>query len=402
MIAFEFVPCQSAGVQRPSVFAHYLQQHNWRPIIITAENSAHPRIDQSVVLPVPRKDVYPVAAPDAKQAFGFRNKYFELTTTPDRWWLWALKAIKQGKKLIDRYQPDMIWSTHPIVSSHFVGLKLSDYAKRKNPECRWIADYRDPMKCQYEPEAIAYPFVSRWIDNKVIDRADAAVFVTTQSKKLYANNYSDQQHKFHVIENGYDEKNFTLAAPLIKKRTKDPRFTILHSGALFPTHARNPQHVFVAISHLKQSGIINAANFVLKFRGCPNGNSFSESLNALNIVDLVEFLPNITYLESLAEMQLADILLAIQGELFDKQIPGKVYEYIRANKPIIALTGQHSATGELVKSIPFGYVVAGHQSLQSIISNLLYSTGGVSFDYGQYSRENRSEQLNQLLNSLKP
>lgn len=400
MIAFEFTPCQSAGVQRPSKFAQYLQDKNWRPIILTAENSVHKVIDETAPLPVPESDIYRVKAPDAKQVFGFKNKYFEITTSPDRWWLWARNAIKQGKKLIDQYNPDVIWSTHPIVSTHIVGLQIAKYAKKRNPNSKWVADYRDPVKCQYEPEAIAYPFISKFIDDRVIKTADAAVFVTEQSKALYSDKYQAFSEKFHVIENGYDEENFTLAQPFLIELPKDDRFTLLHSGALFPLHARNPEPLFYAISQLKKSGAIDASSFVLKFRGCPDGSPFQALLEKEEISDLVEFLPNVGYLQSLAEMQSADALLAIQGELFNKQIPGKIYEYIRANQPIVALTRSSSATGSLVSNLPFGYVADSANDLAESLKKVLVKDSYPEFDCAIYTRFNKANELHNLLESL--
>ena len=400
MIAFEFTPCQSAGVQRPSKFAQYLQLHNWRPLMLTAENSVHKVIDKTALLPIPESDIFRIEAPDAKQVFGFKNKYLEITTSPDRWWLWARKAIKQGKKLIDQYNPDIIWSTHPIVSTHLVGLQLVKYAKKQKVNCKWVADYRDPVKCQYEPEAIAYPFISKWIDNKVIQTADAAVFVTEQSQSLYAEIYQSHSKKFHVIENGYDEENFALAEPLLNNLIKDKRFTLLHSGALFPLHARNPEPLFYAISRLKKSGRINASNFVVKFRGCPDGSPFQELFAQEEISDLVEFLPSVSYLQSLAEMQSADALLAIQGELFKKQVPGKIYEYIRSKKPVLALTNQMSATGNIINELNFGFVSDDATGIYENLVHILTKPVDYQIDTSIYSRESKSNELNQLLLSI--
>ena len=82
MVAFEFTPCHSAGVQRPSKFAQYLQKYKWRPIVLTAENTAHINIDPSTELPIPSKDIYQVDTPDAKKVFGLKNNGFCIPAKP--------------------------------------------------------------------------------------------------------------------------------------------------------------------------------------------------------------------------------------------------------------------------------------------------------------------------------
>src|SRR5699024_9966127 len=53
--------------------------------------------------------------------------------------------------------------------------------------------------------------------------------------------------------------------------------------------------------------------------------------------DLVEVAPPISYRDAIAEMMGADVLLVFQGSNFNAQIPAKIYEYIRAQRPVLAL-----------------------------------------------------------------
>ena len=47
---------------------------------------------------------------DAAKKLSIKGKYLGITCVPDRWWSWAFTAIPAGKKLIDDFKPDVIWT----------------------------------------------------------------------------------------------------------------------------------------------------------------------------------------------------------------------------------------------------------------------------------------------------
>jgi hypothetical protein len=51
----------------------------------------------------------------------------------------------------------------------------------------------------------------------------------------------------------------------------------------------------------------------------------------------VDLAPPIPYRQAVGEMLGADLLLVFQGPNFNSQIPAKVYEYLRAGRPILGL-----------------------------------------------------------------
>ncbi|GAG91400.1 unnamed protein product, partial [marine sediment metagenome] len=274
-------------------FAEYLIQFGWQPIVLTANESVYSVVDTQVSIPDHIK-VYRCHSFDAARDFSVNGKYFDWSKVPDRWWTWAIKAIPLGKLLIEKYKPNVIWSTYPVSTAHYIGYKL-----HKNSQIPWIADYRDPLQCRYDPHAQKYSSVAKWIEKETIENSTKAVFTTERAAQLYRRLYPDELlSKFSVIENGFDEANFTDIEPSHNKR--DPRFKLLHSGAIYPT-GRDPEVLFNAVSALKKSDVINTDNFVLIFRGAVKSEMYIKKIAALNINDLVEFRPNISYKDSLEE-----------------------------------------------------------------------------------------------------
>lgn len=393
MVALDYPPCQSAGVQRTYKFAQYLQSYGWDVVVLTVKEQVYERCDHSAgtpeVLHVER-----CAAIDAARDLAWRGKYLGFSCVPDRWWSWALTAIPAGKKLIARFKPDVIWSTYPVSTAHFIAYRL-----QQSSGLPWIADYRDPLQCRYDPSARRYSGLAKWIEKQTIKHCSLAVFTTDNAAKLYQRLYPQQLlRKFRVIENGFDEENFRQLAA--GEPVSAERFRLLHSGALYGD-GRDPTPIFRALSLLKQQGKLNAQNFVLSFRGCQAQPGIMALLSELAITELVEFLPGVSYLDSLTEMLSADALLLLQGPLFNNQIPSKLYDYIRAGRPILAMTPAQSATARALAAYPQQYCAMVADELAAALAGLLDERTPAALvtpaQAAVYSRYSRTAELAALL-----
>ncbi|MEW6990612.1 glycosyltransferase [Colwelliaceae bacterium 6441] len=394
MVALDFPPCKSAGVQRTLKFAEYLLDFGWEPIILTVEESAHESIDRSQVVPDKLKHVYRSFSYNASRDFSIRGKYLGVMKEPDRWWSWRFTAVPLGKELIEKYKPDVIWSTYPVSTAHNIAYHLS-----KHSGLPWIADYRDPVQSRYDESVKHVLNLTQRIEAKVINNASKVVFTTERASTLYQSLYPDLPlNKFHVIENGYDEGNFQLDEVKSGSEDKTNKLTLLHSGAVY-VNGRDPDEIFKAISSLKQSGELTNDNFELVFRGI-DGAGYQQRVSELGIVDLIQFKPSISYMESLKEMMAADALLVIQGPLFRNQIPGKLFEYIRSTLPILALTSKTGATADLLQDVGMAYSGEFSNELVDAIQSIQKLENVTRTGYEKYSRYEKTSQLAALLDGL--
>jgi len=391
MVALEFPPCQSAGVQRTLKFAEYLVKFGWRPIVLTVNEDVYSTVDVQVKIPA-NVTVYRCKSFDASRDFSVKGKYFAWSKVPDRWWSWAISAIPLGKKLINKYNPDVIWSTYPVSTSHYIAYKLHKFSNLP-----WVSDYRDPLQCRYDNNVLRYSSVAKWIERKTIEHSVKTIFTTERAAQMYRRLYPDEQlSKFVVIENGFDEGNFKE----IKVIEKHPyiKFSLLHSGAVYE-NGRDPTELFNAIAELHKESVLSKENFELIFRGS-NRASYTRQLQELSISDLVFFKENVSYKESLAEMAEASGLLLIQGKLFNNQIPGKAYEYIRCQKPILALTFEKGATGHLLNSIEGCHVANGVENIKHAIKKMIMKSDTIDRNVSLYSRQAKTQELAELLDTL--
>ncbi|OUR63265.1 hypothetical protein A9Q74_02875 [Colwellia sp. 39_35_sub15_T18] len=391
MVALDFPPCQSAGVQRTLKFAEYLADLGWEIVVLTVNENVYRNVDKQNI---PDKiNVYRCHSYDSSVDFAYKGKYFGWSKVPDRWWSWALKAIPMGKSLIKKYNPSVIWSTYPVSTAHYIGYKLHKFSR-----IPWVSDFRDPLQCRYDPTVKRYSSVAKWIEKKAIEHSSKAIFTTEKAVQMYQKLYPDELlSKFNVIENGFDEANF-VGLPVIEKNEKG-KFILLHSGSIY-SDGRDPYKLFVALSELKKEGVISSKNFSLIFRGGVCTEKHNGNISELNIDELITFAPNIPYKSSLVEMMQADSLLILQGTLFNNQIPSKAYEYIRTGKPIVALTGKNGATESLLKKMSTGFSADNSEDLKKIIMNMVESEQSASEDISSFSRYAKTLELDKLLNKI--
>jgi glycosyltransferase involved in cell wall biosynthesis len=163
------------------------------------------------------------------------------------------------------------------------------------------------------------------------------VCTTPGAIKTYRTRFPEiPEERFALIENGYDEENFAQAAVAAPARADGP-FVLVHSGVIYPSE-RDPKPLFAALASLQSEGKLSAANFKLVLRATGHDGYLAELIREYGIEPLVTLAPHMPYREALAEMLSAGGLLILQASNCNHQIPAKLYEYLRARRPILALT----------------------------------------------------------------
>lgn len=344
IVAFHFPPMGgSSGGLRSLKFTKYLAEHGWQPTVLTVNPRVYDQLDESGLNAIPENvRIIRAFGLDAKKHLSIKSRYPRSLATPDRWISWALGAVPAGLNAIRKHKIDAIFSTYPIATTVLIGLILQRLAKRP-----WIADFRDPMTEENYPPDPRTRSIYQWIEAQAMQHASRIVFTTDATRKDQELRHPIIRNgKSIVISNGYDEDDFRHLEANAPRDAGAP-VRLVHGGVIYPED-RDPRPFFGAIRKLRDTAVIAKENTKIELRGSGLGDSFQAMVREYCIDDIVHFMPSIPYRESLSDAAAADGLLVLQGQSCDRQIPAKVYEYLRIGNPIFSLTTQSGETAKVL------------------------------------------------------
>lgn len=396
----------SSGLQRTLRFAQHLPRFGWRPIVLTID----PRAYEDVALDTgneisPDLEVHRTFGLDAARHLAILGRYPRALALPDRWALWRFWAVRRALRILRTQSVAAIWSTFPIATAHCIGLEVA-----RRTGLPWIAEFRDPMwQGDYPPE----PRVNlawRALERRVFEHAAAVVVVTPGAVDAYRQRFpAFGADRLVLIENGYDEDTFRraeaeLTAPIGTVGGVDGPITLLHSGIIYASE-RDPSQLFDALAALKRAGKITASRLQLVLRASGNESDYRARLLARDIADIVRLEPPVDYLTALREMLSVDGLVILQAANCNTQVPAKLYEYLRAQRPILALTDPAGDTAQTLAAVGTGFVAPldSTAQIEEVLPRFLNAIGSGTWRRApaevtdRYSREAHAGQLAELL-----
>jgi hypothetical protein len=272
---------------------------------------------------------------------------------------WKTKAIKAGNNYIEKNKIDALFSSFGPSVSHIVASNIQRKAK-----IPWIAEYRDPWS-QSEYLRMIQPFqcIEELWEKKTLKNASLIVTVS--------NTFAQRLEYLHskptiVIPNGFDEEDY------YEEISQTDKFTITYTGNIYPGK-RDPEPLLKAIALLKRAGKIKPDNFELRFFG----NNVKQCLNNLvdkyDINNLVILNGPISFKESIERQKESSVLLLLSWN--DPKdvgtLTGKIYEYLGAKRPILALAYEGGEIARLLHETSCGVVVNDLEGIKNVITKWL-------------------------------
>ena len=359
-IAFHYPPeASSSGVLRTLKYTRYLVEYGWRVTVIAPRESAYAVTDNKLSEQIPQTvRVIRTQFLNTKWHLSIFGVYPAICAVPDTWIGWFPWAVAAGKKLFQSDPFQLVYSTSPHATAHVIAQRLAAISR-----VPWVTDFRDPW---YEdppepgaPSGKLYRWVNKTLERNVIRASSRVVASTTQLCDLLRERYpSEHKKKFLSILNGYDEADF--ASLSIGEKNSQDRLVILHAGSI-NADFRDPRPLFAALRKNADCGAIDLSKICVRFIG-PGQYAESEEIKR-NVRDLrlegaVEFLPRVSYEESLLQLASADLLLLLQASPDTASlVPAKLYEYLRTFRPVLALVCP-GATADVLLMVRGGWAVA--------------------------------------------
>ena len=449
IVAGEFPPLKTIGRIRTTKFVEHLRGLGWKPIVLTLEaNGSEANYDARLKAEVPvgiEVIRVPLVTLDeritrlAKRLIGRsskavatspRNLTESAATTyqagkptkggyvsrlqgavkhwirvgleiPDNYLPWALKAAAVARDICDKSKVDVVFTTLPPFSAASIGYKLKQ--ERGIP---WVADYRDLWYGDVLREWL--PKWRSWLElqmeKRLLAKADVIVTVSEQKTEFMRRMHPGLKARWETLTNGYDSE---IYADRQRTRAFDGSKTeFVYTGRLFKN--RRGYAFAEALGRIKQSDPSLVAGVRVRILGgvAPEiAARYEEILRQYSIADLFEFAGDVSYEEAMNAQVNCDYLLLIvdTGETSDGVIPGKLFEYVAAKRPLFALCNP-GATQQIIENAGLGVVVDAEDvdACEHALTTLLRNPVPTSLERNetylkQFDRRDIAARLSKLL-----
>ncbi|RRJ91276.1 glycosyltransferase [Paenimyroides tangerinum] len=369
IITYYWPPAGGPGVQRWLKFVKYLPDFDIEPIVFIPENPNYPIIDSelqkdinpnTIIIKNPISEPYKLASIFSKKTTNaissgiipnkkkqsFLDKFLLYVRgnffIPDARIGWVKPSVSVLDNYIKEYPVDLIITTGPPHSLHLIGLEL-----KNKLNCKWFADFRDPWTSIGYHKQLKLTERSKEkhlkLEKEVLNTADH-ILVTSPTTK---NEFTKLTHKpITVITNGYDVE-------YIQKKPLDSKFSIAHIGSFLSE--RNPRIFWKALSELIKENKDFKEDFELKLIGKVS----QEILDVVSEFKLSNYLNNLGYLshnQALIEQRSSQVLLLVEIDSEETVgiIPGKLFEYMAAERPILAIGPEGADFSNIIKETNSG------------------------------------------------
>jgi Glycosyl transferase 4-like domain len=247
---------------------------------------------------------------------------------------WARQASALARHIVSPDLHDVIISSGPPQAAHEAARLVS-----RESGMPFVMDMRDAwslvQRCQ---EPIASPLLLRLArrqERRVVNEAALVIANTEMVRSAMIESYPEATERILTVTNGFDDD------PL--PRTQHGRqFVVAYAGTIYM--GRDPGCLFQAARRVIEELNLSPSQFALKFMG---GNDRGVSLQAMaDAAGVGDFLhadgprPRARALEFLAQAT----MLVILPQDWDMSIPAKLFEYVRFEAWLLALTDRNTAT----------------------------------------------------------
>ncbi|WP_372745460.1 glycosyltransferase [Lutibacter sp.] len=367
IITYYWPPAGGSGVQRWLKFVKYFRDFGVEPIVYTVENANYPITDNSLEKDIPSgieilkqpiwepNNVLSLFGKKKTESAGFLNpnptffgkvlqyiraNYF----IPDARKFWVKPSVKFLKEYISKNNIDVVITTGPPHSLHLIGVQL-----KQELGIKWISDFRDPWteidyfhQLPLSPKAIKK---HHQLEQKVLQLSDAVLVVGQTMKQ----NYQAFNKNIKVVTNGFDGE-------VQENNMLDKKFTLTHIGLM--NADRNPKILWEVLSKIVLKNNNFALDFQLKLIGKIDV-SVKNDISNFGLSKNVEIVDYVAHKEVIEFQKKSQVLLLIVNNVPSAKgiLTGKIFEYLMAKRPILAIAPTNGDLAEIINNANAGKVV---------------------------------------------
>lgn len=396
LLAFYFPPRNNIACYRTGCFAKYLPEFGWAPTVLCQDwPSQGPESDPEIVGRFPETvAVHRIPAPTAQ---GFYQRVVLRKIAPYVWpqrapILWWRNARQQMLSLLPAQKFDAIWATSDPLTPLALAAEGASLARLP-----WVADLRDCLNVQRFGSWYKRPFFRRQ-ERHLCRQADHLVTVSEGLAEVLR----DLSGKpVSVIHNGFDPA-------LIPQTRPKPAsvFTILYAGTLV-AGAQDPRPLFKALELCFASKELKPEKVEVQFLGTAP-ERVQRAMPATPFKLPVRILPRVSHREALTAQMSASLLLLLAYGTAKGIMTGKVFDYLAAGRPILAIPDDRETTAALLKRTGAGVALSDPQAIARLLvewyrrweTDPHFNLDRNENEIARYSRRTQTGELAALLNEL--
>jgi glycosyltransferase involved in cell wall biosynthesis len=350
LVTMYWPPAGGGGVQRPLKFATHLPALGIETHVLAPDDPKWVHRDDDLAPPtqawvhrvrylgpkgrLPAEELHGLQGLERagrKAALAFRR-----VLVPDENVSWNLTAVPAAIRIARREGIDVIVTTSPPTSVHLIGA-----AVKRATGAKWIADLRDSI--------VANPHrrvESRLVRAKEATGASVARVIARYADAVTAVTDPIGEERIQTIPNGCDFEDFAGL-----EYRPGSRFRLTHTGSFFGK--RTPRPFLEALAQTDGDSVVR---FVGDFRAADR--EWAESLGLGDRLELHPYLPRRQVLELQRDSEALLLLIPESGGRGRAVLSAKVFEYLAAERPILAVVPTDGAAAQLIRDTGAGDVVA--------------------------------------------
>ncbi len=320
----------------------------------------------------------------------YRYIYKSVLAFPDEQIGWFPFASRAGRCLIREWKPDLMYAC----ASPYTSLLLAHSLSRKF-RIPWVAELRD-LWVDHQYYFQLYPFWRRWVERRleraVIRTATGIVTVSEPLAEVLRKKYGKPTV---VVLNGYDPDDYP-----VRTSSFNANLRIIYTGMIYEGK-QDPSPLFRALKELGGFATHIRVAFYGRYLGAAR-----DLASATGVEHLTEFHAQVPYRDSLKLQREADVLLLLLwNDSSEKGVyTGKLFEYIGARRPILAIGPFRDVASDLIERRGAGCVLHEPKDIANQLRKwaTLKQTNGSIPDLSEsvpegLSRESQARRLEEFL-----
>jgi glycosyltransferase involved in cell wall biosynthesis len=364
-----FPPAGGGGVQRPLKFATHLPALGIETHVLAPEDPKWLHRDDELPMPTQAwvhrvRFVGPRGRKVAEELHGTEGVERALVQAkslgrrllfPDENVTWNVTAIPAALRIVRSEGIDVVLTTSPPGSLHLLGA-----AVKRATGVKWVADLRDSLVAHPHRRSESALVRAKEKGHEGVARlvAKTADAIVTVSDAIAEETRALEPVGAVVpIANGSDFDDFVGL-----EYRRAARFRITHAGSFFGK--RDPRPFLAA---LQRSDPEIVARFLGDFRS--SDREWAESLGLGDRLELIPYAPRRVSLELQRDSDALLLLIPEAGGRGRGVLSGKVFEYLAAERPILAVVPPDGAAADLIRETGAG-VVAAPEDVDGIVAAL--------------------------------